>query len=383
MAAIESGMNPQAKSPTGVKGPMQLTQATGEGMGLDRNDTMQNTYGGAQYYADMREQFQDPALAAAAYNSGPEAVQKAVQWSKDTGAPWEQSGYVRPEGVQHSRKFVEQIRVIRQMRDAQIAEVKASDAPPAAKREAEKEIKTAAQNAEMELATRQEDDKGVQLVTLKMPDGKFKSFDRRDSESINKAIAEGAVEATPSAATKPPPGKTTAAYEYALNGLDAMERDAQALIDHAGLWWGSGFGGETLSEVPGSPAADFAAALEPLKAHTAFGGLQEMRNASPTGGALGQVAVKELELLQNNIASLSQKQSPEQMRASLQKIVEHARNAKRRLMGAFDKDFPGDAMPMNSDSTPTNVMPQAGDVQDGYRFKGGDPSDPNAWERVQ
>ena len=361
-----------------------LTENTATGQGMqNRDDPMQNTYGGATYYADMFKEFGDPALAAAAYNSGPEAVRQAVQWSKDTGAPWEQSGYVRPEGVQHSRKFVEQIRVIRQMRDAQIAEVKASDAPPAAKREAEKEIKTAAQNAEMELATRQEDDKGVQLVTLKMPDGKFKSFDRRDSESINKAIAEGAVEATPSAATKPPPGKTTAAYEYALNGLDAMERDAQALIDHAGLWWGSGFGGETLSEVPGSPAADFAAALEPLKAHTAFGGLQEMRNASPTGGALGQVAVKELELLQNNIASLSQKQSPEQMRASLQKIVEHARNAKRRLMGAFDKDFPGDAMPMNSDSTPTNVMPQAGDVQDGYRFKGGDPSDPNAWERVQ
>ena len=51
-----------------------------------------------------------------------------------------------------------------------------------------------------------------------------------------------------------------------------------------------------------------------------------MRDASPTGGALGQVAVQELVALQSTIASLDQDQSPQQLKDALDKIELHYSN---------------------------------------------------------
>ena len=70
----------------------------------------------------------------------------------------------------------------------------------------------------------------------------------------------------------------------------------------------------------GSPARDLNAKLETIKANLGFDQLQAMREASPTGGALGQVAVQELTALQATVSSLDQAQSPAQLAASLGKI---------------------------------------------------------------
>jgi len=105
MSEVESGHNPDAVSPTGVRGPLQVTDAVGDQMNLDRNDPQQNTYAGAQLMGQLWQKYNDPELVAAAYNSGEDAVDRALQWSKDTGAPWQQSGYVRKEGINHGRKF--------------------------------------------------------------------------------------------------------------------------------------------------------------------------------------------------------------------------------------------------------------------------------------
>lgn len=75
-----------------------------------------------------------------------------------------------------------------------------------------------------------------------------------------------------------------------------------------------------LSFVPGSPARDFKADLETLKANISFSELQAMREASKTGGALGQVAVRELELLESTLGALDQGQSPANFKKNLAKI---------------------------------------------------------------
>lgn len=72
--------------------------------------------------------------------------------------------------------------------------------------------------------------------------------------------------------------------------------------------------------VPGSIQRNYKADLETLKANISFSELQAMREASKTGGALGQVAVRELELLESTLGALDQGQSPSNMKKNLEKI---------------------------------------------------------------
>lgn len=66
--------------------------------------------------------------------------------------------------------------------------------------------------------------------------------------------------------------------------------------------------------------ANLAGTIETIQANLSFTELAQMRAASPTGGALGSIAVRELELLGATVASLNQNQSPEEFRRSLDVI---------------------------------------------------------------
>lgn len=83
--------------------------------------------------------------------------------------------------------------------------------------------------------------------------------------------------------------------------------------------WNTG-AGSLLSSIPESDARNFKAELDTLKANIAFNELTAMREASKTGGALGQVAVRELELLQSALGALDTGQSPANMKTQLQKV---------------------------------------------------------------
>jgi soluble lytic murein transglycosylase-like protein/DNA-binding CsgD family transcriptional regulator len=72
----ESGWNAGAVSHKGATGLAQLMPATAARMGVDENDPHQNLDGGARYLRLMYDRFGDWRLALAAYNAGPEAVQK-------------------------------------------------------------------------------------------------------------------------------------------------------------------------------------------------------------------------------------------------------------------------------------------------------------------
>lgn len=80
--------------------------------------------------------------------------------------------------------------------------------------------------------------------------------------------------------------------------------------------------GARVSEIGGTASHDIASALTTIKANISFDRLQQMRAASPTGGALGGVAVEELRALQNSAAAVEQSQSPEQFKLNLGRLRE-------------------------------------------------------------
>jgi len=72
----ESGWNPRAVSPKGAIGLAQLMPQTARVLGVDPHNPAENLEGGARYLRQQYDRFGNWRLALAAYNAGPEAVER-------------------------------------------------------------------------------------------------------------------------------------------------------------------------------------------------------------------------------------------------------------------------------------------------------------------
>ena len=88
----------------------------------------------------------------------------------------------------------------------------------------------------------------------------------------------------------------------------------------------TGLIGKASANIPNTPAYNLEREIDTIKANVGFSALQAMRNASPTGGALGQVSEQENRLLQATLGSLDIGQSPEQLKQNLNNIMTHFNN---------------------------------------------------------
>lgn len=78
--------------------------------------------------------------------------------------------------------------------------------------------------------------------------------------------------------------------------------------------------GALTSGIPGSPGRNLAALIDTIKANVGFDRLQQMRAASPTGGALGQVSEFENRLLQATLGNLELSQDKDQLIYNLNRV---------------------------------------------------------------
>ena len=74
--AVESGFRQSAVSPVGAIGLGQLMPETAAELGVDPHDPAENLDGSARYLLAQMERFGSAELALAAYNAGPEAVER-------------------------------------------------------------------------------------------------------------------------------------------------------------------------------------------------------------------------------------------------------------------------------------------------------------------
>jgi hypothetical protein len=120
--------------------------------------------------------------------------------------------------------------------------------------------------------------------------------------------------------------------------LDDLEMQTVALANSKGL--PKVVGGYTAKYAPNvsGDARNAGTELDNLKNKIAGNVLSAMREASKTGGAVGNVTEREWPRLENMIANLDQLQEEGQFRENLSKVVAYAQQVKAMLVQAYEED---------------------------------------------
>lgn len=129
-------------------------------------------------------------------------------------------------------------------------------------------------------------------------------------------IAENVRDAPPVDPAKAEAQQRAAAAER--QQIASVRSTIERAKDQIGFWTTGPLSG--LAVIGGTPAADLNATLDTIEANLSFRALAEMRANSPTGGALGSITERELQLLGATVANLRQSQSPSQLRENLATI---------------------------------------------------------------
>jgi hypothetical protein len=153
--------------------------------------------------------------------------------------------------------------------------------------------------------------------------------------------------------------KVKALQPKAKAALQGLERQTNTVVSHIDKAvdlispWTTGYG-TILANLPETDARKLRNELDTIRANVGFDKLQSMRDASPTGGALGQVSEMENRLLQAVNGALDPGQS-EQLRENLLAIKELYPQVLADRKAAYDLDYGGPQSPSDMEPLPQGV----------------------------
>lgn len=91
--------------------------------------------------------------------------------------------------------------------------------------------------------------------------------------------------------------------------------------------------------VPETDAFDLRTVLDTIEAAVGFDELSQMRENSPTGGAVGNLTERELSLLSSLRGSFKQGMSPEQLRSNLDRAITELETIRKERKSAFERQY--------------------------------------------
>jgi len=133
--------------------------------------------------------------------------------------------------------------------------------------------------------------------------------------------------------------QATRALQSSVTSLDQDIQDVEKLLtDDVGLKAITGYLGAYTPNVF-KDATRAQALLDKIMSGAGFSALQAMRDASPTGGALGNVSNQEGAKLEKSVAAFSQAQDYDDFREALRQYLIDLKTAQGNVQSAFDETY--------------------------------------------
>jgi len=135
------------------------------------------------------------------------------------------------------------------------------------------------------------------------------------------------------------------AFPKATTALKSFEADADELVsdlerlkNHPGL---SNITGVIAGRIPSLTAQGRAAQAlyDKIIAKGGFQSLQDVRNASPTGGALGSISNQEGQQLKSAFSEIDQKMDAPDVRGAIDRTIQKVRGSKNRVREGYDLTY--------------------------------------------
>jgi len=167
--------------------------------------------------------------------------------------------------------------------------------------------------------------------------------------------------------------QATAAVKGFASKSESFVKDLLALRDHPGL---SQITGIAAGRLPGITADGRAAQAlyDKVVAKGGFQALQDMRDASKTGGALGNVSNQEGKQLTASFAAIDRRQDAPDVQAAIDEAVASIEGAKVRMREAFDSTYA-----YKAGSAPAAAAPKlAPQDQEALNWANSNPNDPRS-----